>query len=102
MARTDHYGYFDGDGSGSVGGITGDNYTYSVSVFNGIKSDTAAIRKIRWLSDYEGDKYKFDVDKIGVYGNSKGGLCTRLGNSTPSCFVNSVTSTGTTVKRGTK
>ncbi len=83
MARTDHYGYFDGDGSGSVGGITGDNYTYSVSVFNGIKSDTAAIRKIRWLSDYEGDKYKFDVDKIGVYGNSKGGLCTRLGNQHP-------------------
>lgn len=83
MARTDHYGYFDGDGSGSVGGITGDNYTYSVSVFNGIKSDTAAIRKIRWLADYEGDTYKFDVDKIGVYGNSKGGLCTRLGNQHP-------------------
>ena len=52
-------------------------------MFNGIKSDTAAIRKIRWLSDYEGDKYKFDVDKIGVYGNSKGGLCIRLGNQHP-------------------
>ncbi len=83
MARTDHYGYFDGDGSGSVGGITGDNYTYSLSVFNGIKSDTAAIRKIRWLADHEGNTYKFDVDRIGVYGNSKGGVCTRLGNQHP-------------------
>mgnify|MGYP004640740353 CR=1 FL=1 len=83
MARTDHYGYFDGDGSGSVGGITGDNYTYSVSVYNEVKSDTAAIRKIRWLADHDSDKYRFDVNKFGIYGNSKGGLCTRLGEQHP-------------------
>ena len=83
MSRTDHYGYFDGNGAGSVGGITGDNYTYSVSVYNEVKSDTAAIRKIRWLADRESDKYKFDLDKFGIYGNSKGGLCTRLGEQHP-------------------
>ncbi len=79
MARTDHYGYFDGNGAGCRGYITGDNYTYSLDVFSGIKSTTAAIRKLRWLADMENTKYKFDVDRFGVYGNSKGGLCTRLG-----------------------
>lgn len=76
MARNDHYGYFDGN----TFGISGDNYTYSLAVYNGIKSDSAAIRKIRYLSDADNDTYKFDVNKIGVYGNSKGGLCTRIGN----------------------
>ena len=75
MARNDHYGYFDGNPSG----VSGDNYTYSLSVYNGIKSDSAAIRKIRYLSDIDHDTYSFDVNKFGVYGNSKGGLCTRLG-----------------------
>lgn len=81
MARDDHYGYFDGNTLPES--VTGDNYTYSVHVYSGIKSDTAAIRKIRYLADYEGDTYHFDVDKIGVYGNSKGGLCTRLGAQNP-------------------
>ena len=83
MARNDHYGYFDGDGSGSVGGVTGENGTYSVSVYNATMSDTAAIRKIRWLADYEGSKYKFDVNKFGIYGNSKAGGCIYLGEEHP-------------------
>ena len=81
MARNDHYGYF--DGNTTAGHVTGDNYTYSMAVFNSSKSDTAAIRKIRWLADNEPETYKFDVNKIGVYGNSKGGMCTRLGNQAP-------------------
>lgn len=81
MARDDHYGYFDGNGYETS--ITGDNKTYSMHMYSGIKSDTAAIRKLRYLADYEGDKYRFDVDNIGVYGNSKAGVCTRLGNPNP-------------------
>lgn len=81
MARNDHYGYF--DGNSSAGHITGDNYTYSLGVYSGVKSDTAAIRRVRWLADHEADTYKFDVNKIGVYGNSKGGFCLRLGNAQP-------------------
>ena len=91
MARTDHYGYYDGNGAGGNDYVSGDNYTYSLSVYNGIKSDSAAMRKIRAMADKSAAdatdtsgndtrKFKFNVDKIGVYGNSKGGMCTRLGN----------------------
>lgn len=80
MARKDHYGYFDGNDSGSV---TGDNNSYSMGMYSGVKAETAVIRKIRYLSDREHDKYKFNVDKIGVFGVSKAGLVTRLGNPNP-------------------
>ncbi len=79
MARTDHYGYFDGNGAGSTGGVTNDNYTYSLDVFNGVKNTTAAIRYLRYMAMIPGSKYRFDLDAFGVYGNSKGGVCTRLG-----------------------
>ena len=81
MAREDHYAYF--DGNTAPGHITGDNYTYSVDMFTAVKSQTAVIRKIRWLADYESDKYHFDVNKIGVSGGSKGGLVTRMGSADP-------------------
>ncbi len=77
------WGYFDGNGSGVSGGVTGDNYTYSLGVYTGVKADTAAIRKLRWLSDYKKDTYKFDVSKIGIYGNSKAGPCLRIGEEHP-------------------
>ncbi len=82
MARVDHYGYFDGNGT-FQGSVSGDNYTYSADVFSGIKNITAAIRKLRYLADTQGDKYHFDVDRFGAFGNSKGGLCTRLGHPHP-------------------
>ncbi|MEE1013951.1 MAG: carbohydrate binding domain-containing protein [Clostridia bacterium] len=81
MARTDHYGYFDGDTS--TGHVTGDNKTYSIAVYNHSKCDSAAMRKIRSLADEEPAKYQFDPDAIGVMSNSKGGLVTRLGNEHP-------------------
>lgn len=87
MARNDHYGYF--DGNSAPGHITGDNYTYSVHVYSGVKAETAAIRKIRYLADVQRDTYKFDLDKFGVYGNSKGGLCTRLGAKNPETLAES-------------
>ena len=83
MARDDHYGYFDGDGMGSFGYVTGDNCTYSLGVYTNMKSDTAAVRKLRYLADTEPEKYAFDVNKFGVYGASKQGNCLKLGAKHP-------------------
>ena len=80
MTRSDHYGYFDGDDADS---ITGDNATYSIHNFNNSRIDTAAMRYIRYLSASEHDKYTFNNDAIGVYGNSKGGWATMLGEADP-------------------
>ena len=80
MARNDHYGYF--DGYPKAGYITGDNPTYSLKFYNA-RSDTAAMRYIRYLALSEGDKYHFDTDAIGVYGNSKGGWTTYIGETDP-------------------
>lgn len=80
MARNDHYGYF--DGYPKAGYITGDNCTYSLKVYNA-RIDTAAMRFIRYLAASQGDKYRFDTDGIGVYGNSKGGWMTYLGEKDP-------------------
>lgn len=79
MAREDHYGYFDGNNHG----ITDDNYTYSVGMYNLPYCDTAAIRKVRYLSDYNSDTFKFDPEKIGVMGISKSGVAIRLANPNP-------------------
>ncbi len=83
MSRNDNWGYFDGDGSGSVGGVTGDNYTYSVGMPSGVKNDTAAVRLTRWLADQYPDTYKFDLDKFGAIGISKSGPAIRLGHPDP-------------------
>ena len=45
MARADHYGYFCGDSQ--LNSVSGDNYTYSLAVYNGVKSDTAMLRTLR-------------------------------------------------------
>ena len=80
MTRDDHYGYFDGDDADS---ISGDNATYSIHNFNNTRIDTAAMRYIRYLSASDHDKYAFNNDAIGVYGNSKGGWATMLGEENP-------------------
>ena len=80
MARNDHYGYF--DGYPKAGYITGDNVTYSLKAYNfGI--DRAAMRYIRYLALSQGDKFRFDINAIGVYGNSKAGAVTYLGEAEP-------------------
>ena len=83
MARDDHYGYFDGDGMGSVGGVTGDNKSFSLGMYTSMKSDTAAVRKLRYLADTQPEKYAFDVNKFGVWGASKQGNCFKLGEQHP-------------------
>ena len=80
MARNDHYGYF--DGNAAVGHVTGDNLTYSIQFYNSVEIGTAAMRYIRYLSLSE-EKYAFDLDAIGTYGNSKGGWHQFLGEPDP-------------------
>lgn len=87
MARVDHYGYFCGDSQ--LNSVSGDNYTYSLSVYNGIKSDTAMLRALRKAAadgieiDEKTQKFPFLADKIGVFGNSKAGVASRLGTTSP-------------------
>lgn len=78
MARNEHYGYY--DGNKSSGGYTYDQMNYSLHLYNDKRINTAAMRYLRYLALSEPDKYKFDTDAIGVYGNSKGSWTTFLGN----------------------
>lgn len=80
MARTDHYGYF--DGYPKKGYVTGDNATYSMSFYNDKRIFTAAMRYIRYLA-LSNERFSFDVNSIGVYGNSKGSWMTFLGEKHP-------------------
>ena len=83
MTREDSWGYF--DGKLSVGGITQDPISYSVDIYNDKKTNTAAIRYIRYTAMLEeGDPdYRFnlniDLDAIGIMGVSKSGTMTFLG-----------------------
>ena len=88
MCRNDHYGYFCGDSQ--LNSVSGDNGTYSLSYYNGIHSDTALLRMLRLIGvegmDVEGYGYvsaPINPEKIGAYGNSKGGVIVRLGNPNP-------------------
>ena len=85
MARNDHYGYF--DGNAMPGHVTGDNLTYSIQFYNAIEINTAAMRYIRYLSLSESE-LAFDLDAIGVYGNSKGGWMQFLGASAGFLSIN--------------
>lgn len=82
MARDDHYGYFDGSNSDN-GSVSGYNVTYSVQFFNDVKINTAAMRYLRYLSGTDHDTYSFKTTSIGIYGNSKGGWSTLLGEEHP-------------------
>ena len=79
MARRDHYAYF--DGYPMKGYVTGDNCTYSLKHYNDF-ADSAAMRYLRYLA-LSDDRYCFDIDAIGVFGNSKGGWTTHLGTKEP-------------------
>ena len=80
MARNDHYGYY--DGNSREGCVTGDNVTYSMKFYN-YQIDLAAMRYLRYLA-LSDEKFAFDIDAIGVFGNSKGGCQTYLGAEDPS------------------
>ena len=81
MARSDAYGYYDGNPSNTPGAVTGNQMTYSVHVYNDTKVNTAAMRYLRYLALSDTDTYNFDLDAFGYYGNSKGGWATFLGEA---------------------
>ena len=83
MARVDHYEYF--DGFPKPGHITGDNPTYSIQFYNDKRMNCAAMRYLRLRAMRDG--LPFDVNAIGVYGNSKGGWMGFLGEEHPEAMV---------------
>ena len=74
MARNASWGYYDG-----AEGVSSDHMNYSLHIYNDKLVNTAAMRFIRYTSLEGGETFKFDLDKIGVYGNSKGGWFNFLG-----------------------
>ncbi len=63
----------------SAGATSGDGTSYSVDVYNDKLINTAAMRYIRYKALSEPDKFKFDINAVGVFGNSKGGTHRFLG-----------------------
>lgn len=79
MARDDHYGFFGHQ-------VTGDTLSYGVHFYSDKKIGTAAMRYIRYLS-LSKEKFNFDINAVGVYGNSKGGWVTFLGEEHPELLI---------------
>ena len=90
MCRDDHYGYF--CGNSQVNSVSGDNLTYSLFMHCGVESDTAMLRTVRKIGTdgLNGLKLNLNVNKIGGYGNSKGGLITRLASKHPELMTNTI------------
>ena len=84
MARTDHFDFYSGtvSSSGSTG-VTDDGGAYCLQHYDNVRVDTAAMRYIRYLSASNHAKYSFNSKAVGVYGNSKGGWITHLGEENP-------------------
>jgi len=79
MAQSDYWKYY--DGRTSEGALTGDRMNYGLHLYNDKKINTAAMRFLRYLTYTDPGTYSFDVEKIGVFGNSKGGWFTFLGEA---------------------
>ena len=77
MSRNASWGYYDGSQ-----GNTKDHMNYGLMMYNDKLVNTAAMRYLRnlSLSDKTGE-YNFDLDAFGVYGNSKGGWFSYLGEA---------------------
>ena len=74
MGRNAAYGYYDG-----AQGVSSDHMNYSLHIYNDKLVNTAAMRFLRYASLSNG--FNFDLDKIGVIGNSKGGWHNFLGEA---------------------
>ncbi len=74
MARNASWGYYDGSQ-----GVTKDHMNYALMIYNDKLVNTAAMRYLRYISLSGGDTYNFDLNAFGVYGNSKGGWFSYLG-----------------------
>lgn len=78
MAYDEYYGYFDGSQANSV---SGDHVSYTLYSYNSQRVDTAAVRYVRYLAYTQPEKYSFDTEHIGVFGNSKGGMFMFIGSA---------------------
>ncbi len=78
MGEDIYYGYFDGSTGGAV---TGDHMSYSLYNYNNQRVDTAAVRYLKYLTYTEPEKYSFDTEHFGIFGNSKGGCFTFMGSA---------------------
>ncbi len=74
MGRSASWGYYDG-----AQGVSNDHMNYSLHIYNDKLVNTAAMRYIRYTSLADEKTYNFDIEKIGVIGNSKGGWFNFLG-----------------------
>ena len=79
MAQKDYWAYY--DGQTSQGAITGDRMNYGLHLYSDKKINTAAMRFIRYLTYTDSETFFFDDESIGVFGNSKGGWFTFLGEA---------------------
>ena len=78
MARNKSFDYYDGN---DAGGVTGDGLSYQIEFNNDKEVKTAAMRFLRYLELDNPGVYNMNTDKIGVYGNSKGGWFSLLGEA---------------------
>ncbi len=76
MARTDHFGYFEGETDTR-------RTTFTLRYHTGIEAQTAAVRQVRALVDMYPDLFHFNVDAIGAWGHSKGATVNLLGTAHP-------------------
>ncbi|MBQ9069742.1 MAG: Ig-like domain-containing protein [Clostridia bacterium] len=76
MGENTSWGYYDG-----AKGVSKDHMNYSLNIYNDKLVNTAAMRFLRYTSLSGGDTYNFNTEKIGVYGNSKGGWFNFLGEA---------------------
>lgn len=79
MCQSDYWGYY--DGRQDQGAVTNDRMNYGLHLYSDKKINTAAMRFLRYLTYTEGDTYAFDDESIGIFGNSKGGWFTFLGEA---------------------
>ncbi len=81
MAHDESYGVYNGSKSTYKNAVTNDSDNYGAYMYNNHRVDTAAMRYIRYLAYSQSDIYRFAQDRIGVYGNSKGGAMSFLGEA---------------------
>lgn len=79
MCQSDYWGYY--DGRQDQGAVTNDRMNYGLQLYSDKKINTAAMRYLRYLTYTQGEEYVFDDESIGVFGNSKGGWFTFLGEA---------------------
>ncbi len=82
MSRSDHFSYFEGDPN------LDRNANFTVVRQAGVEAQTSAIRLVRYLAERYSDIFCFDVDRLGVWGHSKGAHVNFLAEEHPEQKIN--------------